>query len=56
MTKVTDTPNRAKAIFLEAVESESDESRDRFLDEACAGDAALRAKVDELLVALGRRG
>ncbi len=41
----------AKELFLAASEVADVAERGRFLDEACAGDAALRAKVDTLLVA-----
>lgn len=44
-------PRDAKAIFLRAIEDASAQQRAVFLDEACAGDAALRARVDELLAA-----
>src|SRR5262249_49657783 len=39
----------AKALFLEALERPGREEVLRFLDEACGGDAALRARVEELL-------
>jgi len=39
---------RAGDLFLRALELEGTE-RDRFLDEGCAGDAALRAEVERLL-------
>jgi hypothetical protein len=38
-----------KSIFLNALERESPSERDAFLAEACAGDAQLRASVEELL-------
>lgn len=41
---------RVRAVFEEAVERHG-EAREALLDEACAGDADLRAEVDELLAA-----
>lgn len=41
----------AKELFLAASEVADAAERGRFLDEACAGDATLRAKVDTLLAA-----
>jgi tetratricopeptide (TPR) repeat protein/serine/threonine protein kinase len=41
----------AKRIFLEALEHPGGEALLCFLDEACGGDAGLRARVDELLLA-----
>ena len=43
-------PNRARDVFLAAVELPSDE-RPGYLAEACRGDADLQAEVDRLLVA-----
>src|SRR5262245_19766967 len=37
------------AVFCEALDRESPEELARYLDEACAGDTALRAQVEELL-------
>jgi len=46
----------AKAIFLDAID-EADETRRRArLDEACAGDAALRNRVDELIASFQAAG
>ncbi len=42
-------PKDAKAIFLEAIEKQDATQRNHFLDEACAGDAELRCRVEELL-------
>jgi serine/threonine protein kinase/tetratricopeptide (TPR) repeat protein len=41
--------NRAKSIFLEAVDGHPPEGWPAFLDGACAGDAPLRAEVEKLL-------
>jgi serine/threonine protein kinase len=46
-------PQRAKSIFLAALE-QVEEERHAFLDEACAGDAALRQRVERLLLAHDR--
>jgi serine/threonine protein kinase len=43
------TPPQAKEIFLAAIEKAAPAERAAFLDEACAGDASLREKVEELL-------
>jgi serine/threonine protein kinase/tetratricopeptide (TPR) repeat protein len=48
--------NRAKSIFLAAIDGQAPEQWSAFLDQACAGDASLRAEVQRLLrahVALG---
>jgi tetratricopeptide (TPR) repeat protein len=44
---------RAKAIFAEALEMEAG-PREGYLDQACAGDAALRSEVESLLAAAGK--
>jgi eukaryotic-like serine/threonine-protein kinase len=44
------------SVFGNAVEIESAEDRRAYLDEACAGNAALRADVDNLLQALDNAG
>ncbi len=44
-------PNQVKAIFLSALEKASPAERSAYLDEACAGDAALRQRVEALLQA-----
>src|SRR5262249_23796173 len=41
----------AKAIFLQALECQAPDELHRFLDAACGGDAALRARAEELLQA-----
>jgi serine/threonine protein kinase/tetratricopeptide (TPR) repeat protein len=46
-------PQRAKSVFLAALERAADE-RGAFLDDACAGDAELRQRVDRLLQAHDR--
>src|SRR5262249_30318388 len=46
---MSDVKADAKAIFLEALERQGREELLRFLNEACGGDAALRARVEELL-------
>jgi WD40 repeat protein/serine/threonine protein kinase len=48
-------PN-ANAVFLSAIEIGAPEDRQRFLDDACGGDADLRGQVDSLLEASGRAG
>jgi WD40 repeat protein len=42
-------PKNIKDIFLAAVEKTAPDERTAFLDEACAGDRALRQRVEELL-------
>lgn len=49
MKTESENSENVAAIMCEAVEIESAEERDRFLDEACAGDEQLRARVDELI-------
>ena len=44
-------PNRAKSIFLSAVEDHAPEQWGAYLDEACQGDAELRRHVEGLLAA-----
>ncbi|HEV3443819.1 MAG TPA: serine/threonine-protein kinase, partial [Gemmataceae bacterium] len=48
---MSDQPNDAKGIFLAAVEKPTPDERAAFLDAACAGDAALRLRVEALLQA-----
>src|SRR5215831_8782741 len=43
--------DKVKAIFLTAREKASAADRNAYLDEACAGDAALRQRVEALLQA-----
>jgi serine/threonine-protein kinase len=45
-----------EAIFTTALEMKSAEQRAAYLDQACAGDAALRVQIEELLGAHGRSG
>ena len=49
-------PHQAKAIFLAAAEKPTPAVRAAFLDEACGGDAALRARVEALLRAHDQSG
>jgi serine/threonine protein kinase len=44
-----DQSNRAKAIFLAAIEEHAPEQWSAFLEQACAGDTPLRAAVEKLL-------
>jgi serine/threonine protein kinase len=44
-------PPELKAIFWEAIERASENERRAYLDEACAGDPDLRARIDALLLA-----
>ena len=44
-------PNRAKSIFLSAVEDHTPEQWSAYLDEACRGDAEVRRRVEALLAA-----
>src|SRR5262245_38903676 len=44
-------PDTIKKLFLEATEKATPAERAAFLDEACAGDAALRRRVEALLLA-----
>ncbi len=43
------TQNRAKAVFLAAIEEIEPDQWPAFLDDACTGDESLRADVEELL-------
>jgi len=43
------TPDKAKSVFLNALEIASAEERRRYLDAQCSGDDALRCEVEELL-------
>src|SRR5260370_36943610 len=47
---------RANDLFLKALEMRSADERQKYLDAACAGDAALRAEVESLLEASARAG
>jgi tetratricopeptide (TPR) repeat protein/serine/threonine protein kinase len=53
---VTTWNPRANDLFLKALEMRSAEERQRYLDGACAGDAAMRAEVESLLEASARAG
>jgi hypothetical protein len=46
----------ANELFLKALERRSETERQAFLDDACAGDAALRVEVEALLDASSRAG
>jgi serine/threonine protein kinase/tetratricopeptide (TPR) repeat protein len=46
----------AELIFFAAMERDSPEQRARYVEEACAGDAALRARVERLLAAQPKVG
>jgi serine/threonine protein kinase len=48
--------NRAKAIFLEALEQSAPEQWPAFLDQACAGEGILRAEVEKLFRAQSEMG
>jgi eukaryotic-like serine/threonine-protein kinase len=48
--------NRAKAIFLAAIEDHVPEQWPAFLEQACAGDVLLRAEVEKLLRAQSEMG
>ena len=45
--------DRAEKIFCSALEIQSPDGRKDLLDRECAGDAALRSKVEELLAVNG---
>jgi outer membrane protein assembly factor BamB/tRNA A-37 threonylcarbamoyl transferase component Bud32 len=49
-------PNRVEAIFAAAVDKTTSAERAAFLQEACAGDSALRRRVEALLRAHGQAG
>jgi hypothetical protein len=48
---MTTEPNAVKTVFLGALEKDSRADRATYLDEACAGNAGLRQRVEELLQA-----
>jgi serine/threonine protein kinase/tetratricopeptide (TPR) repeat protein len=48
--------NQAKAIFLEAIEAHTPERWPAFVEQACAGDTAVRAEVERLLRAQAALG
>src|SRR5262245_38849154 len=47
---------QANELFLQALELRSPSERQRYLDGACAGNAALRTEVESLLEASARAG
>jgi hypothetical protein len=49
-------PSPLEAIFFAALEKTSPPERAAYLDEACAGDADLRRRVDRMLAAQARAG
>jgi serine/threonine protein kinase/tetratricopeptide (TPR) repeat protein len=53
---MNDLAGKAKAIFLDVIENHAPEQWDSYLDEACAGDGSLRARVDKLLRARAQLG
>ena len=53
---MTDVENRAKAIFLAAVDRDTPEERAAVLAERCGDDAALRRRVEALLRAHDQPG
>jgi serine/threonine protein kinase/tetratricopeptide (TPR) repeat protein len=53
---MTEQSNRAKAIFLAALDEQAPEQWPTFLGQACAGDALLRAEVEKLLRAQAALG
>ncbi len=53
---MTETPDRTESIFAAAAALATAEERAAYLDQACAGDPALRARVDALLRAHDQAG
>ena len=53
---MTETPDRTESIFAAAVALATAAERAAYLDQACAGDAALRGHVEALLRAHDRAG
>src|SRR5262245_27982632 len=53
---MSDQANRAKSLFLEAIEKVAPEQWPAFLDAMCAEDSALRARVERLLDAQAKLG
>ena len=47
---------KAKPIFAKALEIEEPEARESYLDDACGGNAELRAEVADLLAAFEQAG
>jgi hypothetical protein len=53
---MTETPDRTESVFAAAVALADAEERAAYLEQACAGDAALRGRVEALLRAHARAG
>src|SRR5947209_5209536 len=53
---MTETPNHTESIFAAAVALADADERAAYLEQACAGDAALRGRVEALLRAHARAG
>ena len=53
---MTETPDRTESIFATAVAHATATERAAYLDQACAGDAALRVHIEALLRAHERAG
>src|SRR6202158_696886 len=53
---MNETPDRTESVFAAAVEIASPEERAAFLEQGCAGDPALRERIDALLRAHDRAG
>ena len=53
---MTETLDRTESVFAAAVGMATPEERAAYLDEACAGDLVLRARIDALLRAHDRAG
>src|SRR5262245_58251696 len=53
---MSDQAKKAKAIFLDAIERYDREQWAAYLDEVCAGDTALRDRVERLLHARAQLG
>src|SRR5262245_11837265 len=53
---MTETSDRTESLFAAAVALATARERSAYLDEACAGDPALRQRIDALLLAHGRAG
>ena len=51
---MSETNPRTESLFSAALAIESPEERARYLDQACGGDALLRAQLEELLAAYPR--
>src|SRR5438128_3664009 len=53
---MSDRSEQAKSIFLEALDEHAPQAWPAFLEQACAGDAVLRAAVEKLLRARAELG